>query len=224
LHRVSGERLRSELALIFGEPRFTDMMARLSGLGLLAAIHPSLFWDDWLAERLEGARSFRPDPAWRLAASPPAEALLYLLWSIRLEPAQASEVGERLRLPRLWIAAMRSAAELRRNQAAWAQTPTLSRRVRLLSAHPEMALLAVWIAESEDPIPRASIESYLAHLRFVEPRLDGNALRQRGLPPGPVYARILGALQDAWVDGEVVDEAGEARLLEALLAEEGGDG
>jgi tRNA nucleotidyltransferase (CCA-adding enzyme) len=223
LHRVSGERLRHELELIFGEARFPEMMARLSQLGLLAAIHPALRWDDWLAERFEAARAFHPDPAWRLNSAPPVEALLYLLWVIRSEPAQAPEVGERLRLPRTWITAMRSSAGLQRDRV-WAEGAVLSRRVHLLSAHSELALVALWIAASDEPTARAAIEDHLARLRFIEPRLDGHALRQRGLPPGPSYARVLGALQDAWIDGLVANEAEEERLLEALLAERANGG
>ncbi len=223
LHRVSGERLRSELDLVLGEPRFSEMMTRLAQLGLLNAIHPALRWDAWLAEHFEVAHRFRPPPGWRLATEPPTEALLYLLWVVRLDPVLAAEIGDRLRLPRAWITSMRSAAELRRDRAAWAEAPVLSRRVRMLEAHSETALVGIWLA-SDDSAGRAAIEDYLSRLRFVEPRLDGHTLRRRGLPPGPKYARILRVLRDGWLDGRITNEVEEANLLEAALAGEDGDG
>jgi tRNA nucleotidyltransferase (CCA-adding enzyme) len=131
LHRVSGERLRGELDLILREPRYGEMLSRLSELGLLQAIHPALVWDGWLALRVEAARAFHPDPAWRLDGAPPAEALDYLVWVVRLDPAQAAEIGDRLRLPRQWIEAMRS-AELQRSRRAWARGPRPSACVHVL--------------------------------------------------------------------------------------------
>jgi len=224
LHRVSGERLRSELDLILGKPQISEMMTRLSELGLLDAIHPALTWDPWLQARFEAARAFMPPPAWQLASEPSTEALLYLMWVVRLDPAQAAEIGRRLRLPQAWITSMHSAAELRRDRAAWAETPALSRRVRILETHSELALVGMWLALSDDPVGGAAIEDYLSRLRFIESRLDGHSLRQRGLPPGPKYARILRTLRDGWLDGRVTTEAEEARLLEAMLAGKDGDG
>src|SRR3972149_11036830 len=66
LDRVSGERIRSELDLTFGEERNVKIMARLQSLGLLEAIHPELVWDAWLAERFAAVRTFAPPVEWRL--------------------------------------------------------------------------------------------------------------------------------------------------------------
>jgi hypothetical protein len=38
-----------------------------------------------------------------------------------------------------------------------------------------------------------------------------------GLPPSPQYARILDALRDARLDGQITSEADERRLVEEMI-------
>ncbi len=57
------------------------------------------------------------------------------------------------------------------------------------------------------------IERYLAELRSVRPLLDGHALQQLGIPPGPEIGRILGLLRAARLDGRVVSRADEEQLV-----------
>jgi tRNA nucleotidyltransferase (CCA-adding enzyme) len=53
LGRVSGDRVRHELDHILDEEHAASMLMRLDALGLLAAIHPGLAWDEWLEGRLK---------------------------------------------------------------------------------------------------------------------------------------------------------------------------
>ncbi|MEO6062027.1 MAG: hypothetical protein ABIQ99_08825 [Thermoflexales bacterium] len=53
--------------------------------------------------------------------------------------------------------------------------------------------------------------------RHVRPVTTGDDLRARGLRPGPEYARILGRLRDAWLDGEIQSAEDEALLLDRLI-------
>jgi tRNA nucleotidyltransferase (CCA-adding enzyme) len=221
LHRVSGERLRNELELIWDEPNMPAMMRRLETLGLLRAIHPELSWDGWLETRVDAARTFQAPDRWRLSASPAPDVLFLCLWAMRLQPDLAGTVGDRLRLPQSTIAAMRSAAQLWSDRASWDLRSPPSRRVRLLDLHPEAALVATCIALAEDDATRRSIDEYLGRLRFVHPRVDGDSLRALGLPPGPRFGRILSELREAWLDGEITSEADERRHLDRLLQIDG---
>jgi tRNA nucleotidyltransferase (CCA-adding enzyme) len=222
LHRVSGERLRNELELILGEPKRAAMLRRLEELGLLRAIHPGLTWEAWLESRFELARGFEPPTRWRLTAPPAADVLLVSLWGIRLDPDQAAGLGDRLRLPQSTIRGMRSAAELWRDRTGWAQESRPSRRVRWLEPHPETALAAVWIALADEADARRSLDDYLSRMRFVHPHVDGEGLRARGLPPGPLYGRLLTELRDGWLDGEITTESEERQRLSFLLEADAG--
>ena len=51
----------------------------------------------------------------------------------------------------------------------------------------------------------------------VKTAVTGDTLREMGLKPGPEFAIILDRLLAARLDGEVVDEAGEQKLLNEML-------
>jgi tRNA nucleotidyltransferase (CCA-adding enzyme) len=75
-----------------------------------------------------------------------------------------------------------------------------------------LVLAAARLAEDEPDITN-KLDWYITGLRDHEPRLDGHALRQLGLPPGPRYRPILAALRDAVLDGQLPDEAAEWDFL-----------
>lgn len=51
---------------------------------------------------------------------------------------------------------------------------------------------------------------------WPEPLLDGDALIEMGMTPGPDFARILGGVYDAQLDGRVMDRAGAERMAMEL--------
>ena len=57
------------------------------------------------------------------------------------------------------------------------------------------------------------LDRYMAEWRHVRPTLTGDDLRALGLPPGPVYTRILDTLLSARLDGKVRDEVGEREIV-----------
>jgi tRNA nucleotidyltransferase (CCA-adding enzyme) len=59
--------------------------------------------------------------------------------------------------------------------------------------------------------------NYITLWQHTHPTLDGHVLKNRGLPPGPVYREILGALRDAWLDGKITSQNQEKELLDQLL-------
>lgn len=224
LGRVSGERIRNELELIFTEDRLPAIMARLAGLGLLGAIHPGLSWDDWLQERMLEARSFEMPSAWRLQSTPNRETLLYALWCFRLRQEEARALCERMHFSLEVRGVILEANRLCREVADGLTRLRPSRAVARLDEAREAALVASWIGLALAAEARGLLERYLSEWRFVAPTIDGEALRALGLPPGPAYRRILGALRAAWLDGEIHTDPEERRLLETLVAEARADG
>jgi tRNA nucleotidyltransferase (CCA-adding enzyme) len=91
---------------------------------------------------------------------------------------------------------------------------------RLLHSYLVEAIAVVAIAE-EAPAVREAIASYMQRLRHVRTGVDGETLKSLGVPPGPVYAQVLGGILDARLDGNVSTREEEERLLGALLAAAG---
>ena len=219
LARVSGERIRAELALIFDEARLLRILPRLDALGVLQAIHPALVWDRWLAARFRQATR---DPPPANGAQPAREALLYALWLYRVGAQSARGVCERLHMPQALRAAVVEAARLAEELDRLPRGVRPSQVVALLDGRPEGALAAATLAARR--AGRLAVGRYLSAWRHVRPRSGGDDLRAAGLPAGPAYARILRALRAAWLDGEVSSVDEEAALRARLIEEARRDG
>ena len=224
LDRVSGERLRDELGLIFAEPCAGQALARLHALGLLAAVHPALTWDPWIQARLESARAFQPPDAWKLHQPPDAERLLYALWLARLDANQVAAVCDRLHFSLATRAVVVDANRLTATLPRWPAGVSPSEVATRLDDAGEESLVAAWLALAESPDACAVLASYLAVWRRVTPVTDGRALRRLGLPPGPVYRQILTTLRAAWLDGQLETAEQEAELLRTLISHRDANG
>lgn len=223
--RVSGERLRAELALSFGEAQPERIFTRLGEYGILAAIHPRLEAGSEALARLGGLEerwaAWRELAGWE-GAEPPGDAYLAAL-ALELGAGGAAEVGRRLAVSRQTREVMAGAAGLagQRSRLAAPELPP-SQVYRLLQPIPPTALFTVWAASGR-PV-RERIEAYVTRLKDVEPLLTGHDLKAMGLPPGPLYRRILEALREARLDGQLTDRQSELDYIETLLTVPGAEG
>jgi len=224
MDRVSGERIRNELDLIFNEPRCVPIMARLQDLGLLKAIHPSLVWGEWLADRFEAAREFEPPDGWRLHGPPDQDLLRYALLLIRLSGEAAGGCLGRLHFPAGRRDVVLEASDLGSRVASWAGDEPPSRISAMLEKSHESAIVAAWLAAAGRPMVQTYLASYLSDWRWITPTVDGLALRELGLAPGPTYGEILGRLRQAWLDGEIQSDVDEHALLLRLVDEASSSG
>ncbi len=219
LERVSGDRIRHELNHVLVEPHSVEILGRLGQLKLLAAIHPSLIWDAWLADKFAELPVQSPDPDWGLENQASAvefrSSLAYIIWLIRLTPQQAHQASERLKIPVDLRDSIQAAIGL------WNDMPrfigrSASQIVARLDEIPGMALYAVYLATSEPGLQEILL-NYVHHWKKIKPAIDGNDLREIGLPPGPVYRTILSRLRDAWLDGSITTAEQEKAHLDKLL-------
>jgi tRNA nucleotidyltransferase (CCA-adding enzyme) len=219
LERVSGERIRSELKLMFVEARLPLIMARLQELGLLAAIHPELRWDDEMGKRFEEVQVFSAPEAWRLTEQPEREILFHAILVFALPLETARQVCARLNFPSNMRSAILQANTIGSQLLPLAGKAVPSQILSMLEGMPEASLASAWLATADQPEVRKVIDLYLREWRFIEPRTDGNDLRALGLEPGPAFARILWSLRAAWLDGELKSAKDEKRLLKQLADE-----
>lgn len=219
IDRVSGDRIRHELALIFKEPRMVMIMRRLADMDLLEAVEPALRWDGWLEDRWTSAAAFEAPAAWGLEAVPGTDALLFGLWLFRATPADIRRVSARLHLPG-WM--QRMAEEAQTIGRALAKVPSgapPSRLVAILDGRQEASLVCVWLALEAGEEAREWIASYLETWRKIRQKADGRDLQALGLAPGPEYGEILDALRAGWLDGKISSAEEERSHLERLVGE-----
>jgi len=212
LERTTGERIRHELELILAEEEPERALARLDDLGVLAHLWPRLVWDDWLTERFRQARLEAPARADR-----PTLYLALLCYNLPFGEVEALIARYRFRARVSLV--LREAVRLRGEVLPALLAGPLSpvRIYRLLRPFSTTALLVLRTAE-EDAAVQEAIATYLERLRYVRPALNGNDLRARGLPPGPLYKDILAALLEARLEGRVRSRAEEEALVDEMVA------
>lgn len=220
LERVSGDRIRHEVDHILVESNVCQIISRLNDLRLLAAIHPDLTWDDWLARRFGNLPKNLPEPDWGLKDYDNINALrrevAYLQWMLRLPPEQAEQVCERLRIS---VDQRRSIQEA---VGLWRELPFLvglppSQIVAKLDEVSAISRYAVYLA-AEHHEQREIILTFTEKWHTIVPHIDGHALRKLGLPPSPTYRKILSTLRNAWLDGEIATPDQEMELLTKLIS------
>ncbi len=84
---------------------------------------------------------------------------------------------------------------------------------------PAIAIYANYLA-ARDAGVCSNLQAYLFRLNSIHPAVTGDDLRKRGLPPGPVYKRILAGIRDAWLDGKIENNVQEITYLDELIANE----
>jgi tRNA nucleotidyltransferase (CCA-adding enzyme) len=221
LSRVSGERIRHELDHILDEEDRLLMLNRLAELGLLQAIHPGMTWTDSTNNRMQKLSNVSPEEIRTILSTKYQPAienrLAYILWFIDLPEEQAAAVLWRMKYPPSMIEEIRAACKLYR-VAVSLKEKHASEVVRFLEKYPLLAIYGNYLS-IDDESQRLIIWRYLVEWRNVEPTINGDEIRARGLPPGPIYGRILDTLRSAWLDGEISSRGEERLLFEKLLKE-----
>ena len=212
VQRVSGERLRHELVLIFDETEPEKILARLNQLGVLGAIFERLDFTDWHAAKFRAARETQGQP----------NALTYLgLLAYHCAPSVAADFAKRFKLANADAETIMQVIELREQVAASLGAETLSPSAiyRLLEEYTDSALRIFAIATDDERI-RARIDLHRSRLREIQTELTGNDLKRMGIRPGPTFKKILARLRDARLDGEISSRAEEEALVKRTISEQ----
>jgi len=210
--RLSGARLRDELAALLDEPDLAvRAFERLDDLGLLTVLHPRLHFDDRVRERVFEARSAYAWFELEGLGEPPVAAWKLMLLALLGEGgplgrgdlfglAQRLMLGEpdirllgsfRGRLEEARVAVSR--AGIRPHEVSDA----LSR----LGGEEELLLLAL----SDEPV-RAWVRRDLTELRPLELTIRGGDLVAAGHEPGIRIGEALRITREGRLDGEIGSE------------------
>ena len=221
LDRISGERIRHELILIFQEEEPEKCLARLAELKILNQIHPSLCYDEWLKGKFQQLRQAVRGGSWSedVCTEPTAISVLYLaLLTYRLGAEDLEALITRFKISRHDADLLREISSLGQVEAQIAADGhPPSAIVHLLEGYTPPALFVLWVVTDSEQV-RRQVERYCREWRFVQSVIDGKYLKEMGLQPGPIFSRILRRLRDARLDGEVTNLEGEKALVEQIMA------
>jgi tRNA nucleotidyltransferase (CCA-adding enzyme) len=220
--QVSGDRIRHELDHILDAEQRVSILERLSELELLKEIHPALVWDQETRGNLEmlGYIDAKPLRGIQLdhERGNNLRRLAYILWFLHQPVEKTQPVLRRLRYPTTQVKVVLAACHLWKD-LPWVANAKLSMIANRLKDVPPLAIYANFLAARDETLCN-NIQAYLNRLNKIKPRITGNELRERGLPPGPIYKRILGAIRDAWLDGKIENNDQEKIYLDELIRNE----
>jgi tRNA nucleotidyltransferase (CCA-adding enzyme) len=222
LKRVSGDRIRHELALIFREEAPEKVLCRLEELEILQHIHPQLRCDAWLRRKYQSLRTQLEPGAWQLEEAD-GFFLHVAVLAYRMEPAAVESLTARLKMSRDDREDLRMLHTLKGDFAQLGKARHPSVVYRLLEPYADRVLAVAWVATDRRAI-QSRLRRYQTEWRTVEPEISGADLKAMGLRPGPLFGRLLTALRDARLDRQVSTRAEEEELLNTLLAQERASG
>jgi tRNA nucleotidyltransferase (CCA-adding enzyme) len=210
LGTVSGDRIRHELELVLKEELPEKVLCRADELGVLDRIHPSLKWDDWLAETFLLARErYRPD------ALPHPQLYLALL-CYRLTLKEIEKLISYLHLPKDTADVLRETIAIKgkiNELSVHGLAP--SQIYELIHDYGMTALMANSLAAGSETAAE-HIELYLNVLRHVNPALSGEDLLKLGVPKGLKIKEILQKLREARLDGKATNKKDEEEMVRGI--------
>jgi tRNA nucleotidyltransferase (CCA-adding enzyme) len=219
IDRVTGDRLKHELELILDEHQPERSLLRLADLGVLAALHPTLFCDDWTVSAFRALREARAASLWDRLGDPGFDLELpyFALLTFRMDPEDVRALSRRIKVRRSTIDMVEATIRLRGWLRSFDPASPPSVIDATLAYASDEALVSLWAA-APTAAARAAVVDYARHLRYMKPRRTGRDLIEAGMKPGPRIGRALAALRRAWLDGKISAPAEEDALLEKLLA------
>jgi tRNA nucleotidyltransferase (CCA-adding enzyme) len=217
--QISGDRIRHELDHILDEDQRVSILDRMSELGLLREIHPALAWDVESRDNLHMLSYLERKPLNGLKIDIQRgfskRKLAYALWFIHQPPEKIQIILRRLRFPASHSKVILSASHLWKD-LSWLANARISQIASRLEDLPAIAIYAAFLATRDEHVSN-KIQEYMLQIKSITPAISGNDLIKRGIPPGPVYKRILGAIRDAWLDGKIKNVDQELAFLEELI-------
>jgi tRNA nucleotidyltransferase (CCA-adding enzyme) len=224
LSRVTGERIRHELYLILAEREPERVLCRLDDLNVLAQIHPRLARIEGTWECFAHLRQTVSAGQWDVQPeenSRPAPCLYLALLTYRLSPSELEALANHLKLFRDDHNLLRQVLNLR--EAEWKlDQPEISNRdiYVLLCYSSTTARMIQWLCTGSERV-RARLWRYETELRHIQPMVDGTYLKELGLKPSPLFSKLLTAVRDARLNGEIHTMEEEKALIARMLQEGG---
>jgi tRNA nucleotidyltransferase (CCA-adding enzyme) len=220
MSRVSGERVRHELDLILRERRPENILDRLDALGVLAQIHPRLAFTAETKGRFEELRRHVAEGRWPVAAEngQPSPGLYLAVMTYPLGREAVKAIASRLKPFRQDMTLLEQLLDLKEREEALARPELANHEIyQLLRYSSSAARLVYWLCTPSEPV-RRRLWRYESELRHVEPLVDGEYLKGLGLKPSPLFSKLLNAVRDARLDGQIETLAQEKELVANLLA------
>lgn len=221
--RLSGRRVFSELCQILKEENPIPALIRLEDFNLLKVVDPSIKVDDRLRTMLDSARSAIAWYDLLYMEDDYRKWVVYFLVMIsHADREKAGEICRRLELAPKY-ARIFVYERLETEQCLYRLGRKLpvknSELYEMLSGFRTELLLYMMAATGREQIKKA-ISFYVTDLKDIKISVKGEDLINMGLPPSPLFGKILKRLLHEKLDGRVETRQEELELVEKIVESE----
>jgi tRNA nucleotidyltransferase (CCA-adding enzyme) len=208
LDTISGDRLRKELHLMLKEERATEILLRAEQMGVMSAIHPSLYKSGQVVQAAVGS-----------TGKAGLDEQVYLgLMAYPMTPPEGEELIGRLRMSPHWTAVVRDTIALKSRLTLLSDAKLLPAQLYEVLAPSTLAAVQACALAAPSEEARRSLNLFLEKLRHVKPSLGGRDLIELGVTQGPDIGEMLVRLRSAWLEGAVASRTEEVALVKSWLA------
>lgn len=218
--RLSGRRVFSELRHILQEEDPVPALIRLQDFRLLSVIHNSVHLNKSTMGQLNAVKEVL---AWHdlLFLEEPIESwAVYFMGLIRpCDKAVSEEICRRLEMPQRFeklFCADRFESESCLNWLEQHQDIDNSTLYQRLS-HFKPELILYMMAGAAAKTTQKTISRYYTHLRNIDVSINGEDIKKMGIPPGPIYRRVLSAVLAAKLNGRVATREQELEFARNFI-------
>jgi tRNA nucleotidyltransferase (CCA-adding enzyme) len=214
-NKLSGTRIYDELNLLFIETEPINAIKRLDEFDLLKFIHPKLKITRSLEETFESIQEAFSWFKLLFFEEDLNKSHLFLMALIEHLPhEQRVEALRRLHVPKNTSSEILDGIE-----------NSLKALSKLKKASPKRVYYALFpldiltilftMAKAKDNEQKKAVSLFLTELRKTRPELTGKDLQSMGYKPGPLFKKILAALLDSKLDGQIMNREEEMNFVKA---------
>jgi tRNA nucleotidyltransferase (CCA-adding enzyme) len=216
MQKLGGRRLFNEIQHILDEDNPAPAVRRLADFEVLTALSPELRFDNRMEQLLGGLKEAITWYRLSFLDEPLEGWYVYMLGLLSgLKKGELEGICGRLQLPEnqrdriIWT--YENFGELLRSffQLPDIQPSDIYRAFQPF--RPEELLFIMGRAESEEK--RKMVSHYFYRYRHATTEIKGKDLKALGIPPGPIYRKLLDEVLDARLNGSVKNRAQELEYL-----------
>jgi len=218
--RLSGRRVFAELRQILEEKNPLDAIKRLDEYYLLSVVHPSIELNNQMISMFNSVKKvlswhdllFLEEPYMRWA-------VYFLALTRHCDKETADEICMRIELaPRYKTILCKERFEADRSMLWMGQNlPTKNSTIYKHLAVFRIELILYMMAATKHETVKRSISNYVTRLRYIDTSVTGKDLKKMGLEPGPIYRKILQAVLDAKLNGQLKTPNDELDFVKAYV-------
>jgi tRNA nucleotidyltransferase (CCA-adding enzyme) len=219
IKKISADRIRNEINHILEEKNVIEMLERLEALGILTEIQSGLLFREPQKSRVGkviqeiNAGNIRQP----ILTHDFRQKMIYTAWLTSFEQPFSQACAARLNLPASFKRILDGYYHIQGQREIIENGQPID-VTEFLESIPLQSIRLTAMLE-EKPAFQTVLQNYLLYWRNIHPSIKGEDLKQRGVPSGPAYAKILRRLRTARLNGIIHSHQGENEYLDLILAE-----